>query len=81
MRTTVTIDDQVFRDAKIEAIKAGMTFSDFVEEALRRRMPKKPFTFTVSNGGGLRPGVDLDTVESMMDEEEWLERRLADSRR
>ena len=31
----MTIDDQVFRDAKIEAIKAGMTCSAFAEGALR----------------------------------------------
>ena len=78
MRTTVTMDDQVFREAKIAAIKAGRTFSDFVEDAVRRELPRKAFTFTVSTaGGGLLPGIDLDNVESMMDEEEWLRKHRA----
>ena len=71
MRTTVTIDDDVFRQAKEQAARNGQTFSEFVAAALRRRLQKQPSGFPVSNGGGLRPGVNLEGALALMDEEEW----------
>ena len=35
MRTTLVLDDQVFRRAKREAVGAGVTLSDLVNTALR----------------------------------------------
>jgi hypothetical protein len=38
MRTTVRIDEMVYREAKAEAARLGMTLTRFVEEALRQRI-------------------------------------------
>ena len=46
MRTTLVIDDQVFRQLKKRAAEEGRTLSDLTEEALRRGLaaarPVKP---------------------------------------
>lgn len=34
MQTTLRIDDEIFRQAKAEAAKAGITLTQFIEEAL-----------------------------------------------
>lgn len=69
----MTIDDQVFREAKIEAARAGTTLSYLVEEALRRNLTRKPADFPVSNGsGGLRPGLSLDSMSKFHDQMEEL---------
>lgn len=36
MRTTLVLDDQLFRRAKREAVSAGTTLSEFVNAALRK---------------------------------------------
>ena len=71
MRTTVSIPDDLLRDAKLAAAGAGRTLSDLVEDGLRllmaRRDPpadSKP-TLPVFGGSGLRPGVDLEDKEGL----------------
>ena len=38
MQTTLRIDDHVFRNAKAEAARLGVTLTRFIEDALRERI-------------------------------------------
>lgn len=40
MQTTLRIDDQIFRTAKAEAARLGITLTRFIEEALHERIEK-----------------------------------------
>ena len=84
MRTTVTLDDDLYRRAKVKAAHEGTTFSALVAEALEQRVSaREPFELTVFHGGrGIRPGLSLDDVSAILDfldEAEALDR--ADARR
>lgn len=65
MRTTVSIDDHVLRQAKQAAAAEGRTLSDLVTESLRERMARRTAAaprrvrLPTSGGGGVLPGVDL----------------------
>ena len=79
MRTTVTIDDQLYRELKSRAGASGRTVGALIEDAVRdsfqapdrvarASLPPLP----VSGGGGLMPGVDLDDnvgLRELMDED------------
>jgi hypothetical protein len=77
MRTTITIDDQLFRVFKVRAAELGTTFSSEVESALRRdldrqraeRTDAEPFVLiTAGEGsGGLLPGVDINSNAALQD--------------
>jgi len=41
MQTTLRIDDQLYREAKSEAARAGVSLTRFLEEGLRLRLEKK----------------------------------------
>ncbi|HEY1596938.1 MAG TPA: hypothetical protein VGF74_16190 [Thermoleophilaceae bacterium] len=73
MRTTVSIDDQVFRDAKRQAADEGRTLGDLITEALRARLalrqagnehPWKPVTY---GKGGPLPGIDITNNAAVRD--------------
>ncbi|MCY7419301.1 MAG: ribbon-helix-helix domain-containing protein [Chloroflexi bacterium] len=78
MRTTITIDDQVYRDLKARAGATGRTVGALIEDAVRDSLRPtgasavRPFRpLPVSGGGGLMPGVDLDdnaALRELMDE-------------
>lgn len=38
MQTTLRIDDKLYREAKSEAARQGVTITRFIEEALRQRL-------------------------------------------
>jgi hypothetical protein len=40
MQTTLRIDDEVYRDAKVQAAREGATLTHFIEEALRERIAR-----------------------------------------
>ena len=42
MQTTLRIDDQLYRRAKAEAAKEGVTLTRFIEQALQLRLQQKP---------------------------------------
>ena len=42
MQTTLRIDDQLYREAKAEAARAGVSLTRFLEEGLRLRLERKP---------------------------------------
>ena len=41
MQTTLRIDDRLYREAKAEAARAGLSLTRFLEEGLRLRLEKK----------------------------------------
>jgi len=41
MQTTLRIDDSLYREAKAEAAREGLTLTRFLEEGLRLRLEKK----------------------------------------
>ena len=73
MRTTLDIDDDLLRRAKITAAASNKTLTSLVEDALRRALsdtrpdetPPRPLP--VSGSGGLQPGVDLDDTSALLD--------------
>jgi hypothetical protein len=42
MQTTLRINDDIFRRAKAEAAKAGITLTQFIEEALAEKSKEQP---------------------------------------
>lgn len=47
MQTTLRIDDHLYREAKAEAARAGVSLTRFLEEGLRLRLERKqPVTAT-----------------------------------
>lgn len=67
MRTTLVIDDQIYRQVKLVAAQDNSTISSVVEEALRslieRRTacpatPNRPMPLAQS-AGWVKPGVDI----------------------
>jgi hypothetical protein len=79
MRTTVRLDDDLLREAKIRAAEQGISLTQLIDESLRERLsarsrPKKgePFRLRSYGKGGVRPGVNLDdnrAVRDLMDED------------
>jgi len=74
MRTTIQLDDQVFKEIKKIAAAAGKTLGSVIEEALRETLSRRrqsvedePVELPVFEGKGLRPGVDLDDSSSLVD--------------
>ena len=84
MRTTLTLDDQVAKELKEVAHRAGKPFKDVVNETLRiglsakhSRLPKGYRLATVSLGG-VRAGVNLDKALRVADaiEDKEIARKL-----
>lgn len=44
VQTTLRIDDQLYRDAKAEAARLGVTLTRFIEDALRERIAHRKGT-------------------------------------
>ncbi len=67
MRTTINLDDDLLRQAKVEAAKSGRTLTNLMEDALRaslaqqtQKLAHRKVTLPVSTmRGGVQPGVDL----------------------
>lgn len=82
MRTTIRIEDLLFRQLKEKAARTGRTISDLVEDAVRASMnraqppPMRLEPLPVFGGSGVMPGVDLEssaTLLDVMDEETELD--------
>ena len=74
IRTTIRMDEHLFRQAKQFAVQSHLTLTAVIEDALReklgqsrsaRQTPLKPLP--VFHGDGLQPGVDLDDSASLLD--------------
>lgn len=78
VRTTIRIDDALYRDVKQRAAMSGRTVAAVLEDAVRRGLnptdhgSRDRFTVQTTGTGGLRPGVDLSSnaalAEAMDDE-------------
>lgn len=82
MRTTIRIDDALYRRAKERAARTGTTVSEVIEEAVREALrpqrtgPSGPLPELPAYGGsGTMPGVELAdnaALRDVMDEGEDL---------
>ena len=80
MRTTLKIDDELLKEAKIIAANSGRTISEVFEDALReillRRQQAKTterFVLPTFKGEGAQPSVDLEdwaSIVELMDRED-----------
>lgn len=65
MRTTVRIDDDLYREVKTKAAQSGRTVAAVLEDAVRRGLapaapqPASRYQVHPTGAGGLLPGVDL----------------------
>jgi len=78
MRTTIRIDDDLYREVKAKAARSGRTVAAVLEDAVRRglnpsdRAPRASYTIRPTGTGGLRSGVDLTSnaaIAEAMDED------------
>lgn len=73
VRTTVRLDDDLYREVKARAAREGRTVASVLEDAVRVGMRRpadaeaKPFRNVPSGRGGLMPGVDLTSNASLSD--------------
>jgi hypothetical protein len=73
MRTTVRLDPHLFKAAKKLAADSGRTLTAVIEDALREVIarkqaePRPPAKITTFGGGGLMPGVNLDSTAALLD--------------
>jgi hypothetical protein len=84
MRTTITLDDALIREAKLAAAKSGKSLNKLVEDAIRDTLarqkmvkPRQYIELPVFKGGrGARPGVDITDSAALLD---LMDRADADS--
>jgi hypothetical protein len=74
MRTTLTLDDEVAARVKTDMRRTGRSLKAVVNDALRRglgiggRVPKTPRFVVRPRALGLRPGMDADRLNQLVDE-------------
>jgi hypothetical protein len=77
VRTTIRIDDDLYREVKAIAARAGRTVAAVLEDAVRRGLDvseartRQRYAVRPTGTGGLRPGVDLSSnaaVGEILDE-------------
>ena len=74
MRTTMDLDSQLYRQAKLFAAEHQLTLTSVMEDGLRALFQQKqalktpkPFKLVVFKGGGPAPGVDLSDNSALAD--------------
>ena len=73
VRTTVRLDDDLYREVKARAAREGRTVASVLEDAVRVGMRRpadsqtRRFVPPTFGGGGLMPGVDLSDNASLSD--------------
>ena len=74
MRTTLTIDEDVFAKLRAETRRSGKAFREVVNECLRRGLVsprgtkgQSAFKVEARDLGDLRPGLSLDNVQELLD--------------
>jgi hypothetical protein len=70
-RTTLTLEDDVNAKIQREVRRSGRSFKAVVNEALRKGLdsPTEPAAFRVTPFDmGLRPGIDIDDIEGLLDQ-------------
>lgn len=74
MRTTITIDDELYRTVKQRAAQSGRTVGEIIEDAVRRALDHRPGAadeplapLPTYGGTGVLPGVDLTSNAALRD--------------
>jgi hypothetical protein len=74
MRTTISLDEGLLKQARQVALDRGISLNELVVTALRLELyrsaeapRKEKITLPTFRGRGLRPGVDLDDSGSLED--------------
>jgi len=73
VRTTIRIDEALYRRAKSRAAETGRTVSDIIEDAVREalrpdlRRAEEPPPLPTFGAGGVLPGVDLSNNAALRD--------------
>ncbi len=74
MRTTVRLDDELFRRTKALAAQTGRTLTAVIEDALREALARQrgsrgrqPVALPTFKGRGLQPGIDLDDSAGLLE--------------
>lgn len=73
LRTTIRIDDQLFRQLKERAARTGRTIGQLIEDAVRESMhrsqatPRNLEALPVFGGSGVLPGVDLTSDAALLE--------------
>ena len=73
MRTTIRIDDDLYRRAKARAAQSGRTVGELIEDAVRAALRPRPRRdvelppLPVFGGSGVQPGVDLTSNVALRD--------------
>ena len=71
MRTTISLEDRLAKQVRREAAAQGVSVSAFIgrtlDDVLKRREPvaQRPFRLVTVDGGGPRPGIDLDRPRAL----------------
>jgi hypothetical protein len=74
MRTTVRLDEDLLREARLLAAAEQTTLTALFEQALREMLARKKqahnrprVALPTSEGWGLRPGIDLNNNAALLD--------------
>lgn len=72
MRTTIRLDDDLYREVKAQAARDGRTVGEVIEDALRARARRRQAEASVEplpvyGGSGILPGVDLGDNAALRD--------------
>lgn len=73
MRTTIRIDDDLYRRAKSDAARSGRTVGELIEDAVRKALeagsaPTAAVAdLPVYGGSGTMPGVELNHNQALRD--------------
>jgi hypothetical protein len=74
MRTTIRLDDDLLREAKVYAAATDRTLTRLIEDALREALARRGapparrrVRLCTVGGQGLQPGIDLDNSAALWD--------------
>lgn len=72
MRTTLNVEDSLYRDLKVRAAQEGLTVTSVIEEALRAYLHGSTVRASaelpvLAESGGPLPGVDLRDPQTVFD--------------
>jgi hypothetical protein len=77
MRTTIRIDDELYRTVREKAARSGRTVGEIIEDAVRQALQRptpdtSPTPLPTFRGSGVMPGIDLTSnaaLREAMDED------------
>lgn len=73
MRTTITLNDDLYREVKTRAAQQGCTVGSVIEDAIRGLVTRSAVgestlpDLPTYSGGSVRPGLDLSDTSALMD--------------